>query len=97
MKECKFKKKNFDSSTKESSDDDPNALFISANTNSNNAWLIDSGFSYHITPHKEWFATYKAYDAREVFLGDNNSKKVVDKGKVKLCFSDGRIKTLDNV
>jgi hypothetical protein len=25
-------------------------------------WLIDSGASYHMTPHKEWFFEYEKYD-----------------------------------
>ena len=22
-------------------------------------WMLDSGASYHVTPHREWFSTYK--------------------------------------
>jgi len=26
------------------------------------AWLLDSGYTYHMCPKREWFSTYKAYD-----------------------------------
>jgi hypothetical protein len=26
------------------------------------AWLIDSGASFHMTPHREWFYEYEKYD-----------------------------------
>jgi hypothetical protein len=25
-------------------------------------WLIESGSSYHITPHREWFYEYEQYE-----------------------------------
>jgi hypothetical protein len=33
---------------------------VSTNTHSNqDVWLIDSGTSYHMTPHREWFCEYE--------------------------------------
>jgi len=26
------------------------------------AWLLDSGYTYHMCPKREWFSTYKLYD-----------------------------------
>jgi hypothetical protein len=46
-------------------------------------WLIDSGVSYHMTPHKEWFSEYKKYDGGDVFLGDDSTKKIMGRGRVK--------------
>jgi hypothetical protein len=34
------------------------------------AWLVDSGASFDMTPHREWFYTYERYDGGNVFLGD---------------------------
>jgi hypothetical protein len=34
------------------------------------AWLVDSGASFHMTPHREWFCEYERYDGGNVFLGD---------------------------
>jgi hypothetical protein len=36
-------------------------------------WLIDSGASYHMTPHREWFSKYEKYDGGDVFLGDDST------------------------
>jgi hypothetical protein len=38
-------------------------------------WLIDSGSSYHMTPHKEWFCEYERYDGGDLLLGDEFDKK----------------------
>ena len=35
------------------------------------AWLVDSGASFHMTPHMEWFCEYERFDGDDdVFLGD---------------------------
>jgi hypothetical protein len=31
------------------------------------AWLVDSGVSFHITPHGDWFCEYERYDGGNVF------------------------------
>ena len=37
-------------------------------------WLIDSGASFHMTPHREWFYEYERYNGN-VFLGDSLQRK----------------------
>ena len=59
-------------------------------------WLIDSGASFHMTPHKEWFYEYERYNDN-VFLGDDSPKKISRHGRVKLFLNDGSIKTLHRV
>jgi hypothetical protein len=39
-------------------------------------WLIDSGESYHMTPHREWFCEYERHEGGEVFLGDESTTKI---------------------
>jgi hypothetical protein len=56
--------------------------------------LIDSGVSYHMTPHREWFSEYEKYDGGDVFLGDDSTTKILGRGRVKLLLKDGRIRTL---
>jgi hypothetical protein len=60
-------------------------------------WLIDSGASYHMTPHREWFSEYEKYDGGDVFLGDDSTAKILGRGRVKLMLKDGRIRTLPGV
>jgi hypothetical protein len=35
------------------------------------AWLVESGASFHMTPQREWFYEYERYDGGNVFLGDD--------------------------
>jgi hypothetical protein len=61
------------------------------------AWLVDSGASFHMTPHKEWFCEYERYDGGNVFLGDDSRTRIIGRGKFNLNLIDGRIKTLPGV
>jgi hypothetical protein len=61
------------------------------------AWLVDSGASFHITPHRECFCEYERYDGGNVFLGDDSATKIIGRGNVKLRLIDGRIRTLPSV
>jgi hypothetical protein len=62
-----------------------------------NVWLIDSGASYHMTPHREWFSEYEKYDGGDVFLGDDSTTKIMGHGRVNLLLKYGRIRTLTGV
>jgi len=57
-------------------------------------WLIDSGASFHFTPHREWFCEYDKCDGGDIFLGDNRKARIIGRGKVKLKLQGGRIRTL---
>jgi hypothetical protein len=61
------------------------------------AWLIDFGASFHMTPHREWFCKYEKYDGGNVFLGNDSTTKIIGRGRVKLRLIDGRIRTLPGV
>ena len=56
------------------------------------AWLIDSGASFHFTPHREWFCEYEKYDGGDVFLGDDRKARIIGRGKVKLKLQGGRVR-----
>jgi hypothetical protein len=60
-------------------------------------WLIDSGVSYHMTPHRKWFCEYEKYDCGDVFLGDDSTTKIMGRGRVKLLLKYGRNRTLPRV
>ena len=61
------------------------------------AWLIDSGASFHFIPHREWFCEYEKYDGGDVFLGDDRKARIIGHGKVKLKLQGGRVRTLPGV
>jgi hypothetical protein len=60
-------------------------------------WLIDSGGSFHMNPHKEWFCKYKKYNGGDIFLGDELTSKIIGQRKVNSFLKDGRIRTLPRV
>jgi hypothetical protein len=41
------------------------------------AWLVDFGASFHMTPHREWFCEYERYDGGNVFLGDDSTTIII--------------------
>jgi hypothetical protein len=59
--------------------------------------LVDSGASFHMSPHREWFCEYERYDGGNVFLGDDSTTRIIGRGKFKLRLIDGRIRTLLSV
>jgi hypothetical protein len=73
---------------------------------SSSGWTLDrfrywfrflKHWSYHMTPHKEWFYEYEKYDGGDVFLGDDSTAKILGRGNVKSLLKDGRIRTLPGV
>ncbi|KAJ0076955.1 hypothetical protein Patl1_35978 [Pistacia atlantica] len=36
-------------------------------------WYVDTGASFHMTPHKEWFCEYETYNGGNVLLGDDTA------------------------
>jgi hypothetical protein len=105
-KDCKSKKvekpKGSDSTssteTKTSTEEGGDVYLESTGTHADHdVWLIKSGVSYHMTPHREWFSEYEKYDGGDVFLGDDSTAKIMGRGRVKLLLKDGRIRTLPRV
>jgi hypothetical protein len=61
------------------------------------AWLVDSGTSFHMTPHREWLCEYERYDGCNLFLDDDSTTRIIGRGKFKLRLIDGRFRTLHGV
>ena len=49
-------------------------------------WILDSGASFHVTPHKVWFTTYVASCKGRVHLGNDYACEIVGVGDVQLKF-----------
>lgn len=58
--------------------------------------VLDSGCSFHMCPHKNWFASYKSCDGAQVLLRNNKSCKVTI-GSIKLKLADGTERVLRDV
>ncbi|KAE8681319.1 hypothetical protein F3Y22_tig00111330pilonHSYRG00089 [Hibiscus syriacus] len=61
------------------------------------AWILDSGCSYHITPNREWFLTYRPVNSGSVYLGDDRCCNIVVIGDVRIKMHDGSVRTLSGV
>lgn len=58
------------------------------------AWLINSGASFHMTPHRVWFCEYKSYDGCDAFQGDDRKTRITGLRNFKLRLIKRRIRML---
>eukprot|EP00253_Pinus_taeda_P023630 PITA_23630 len=80
---------------KTTSDEGGDVYLASSSTHvDHEAWLIDSGASFHFTPHRKWLCEYEKYDGGDVFLGDDRKARIIGRGKLKLKLQGGRVRTL---
>ena len=68
-------------------------LASTGNPSERDTWLIDSGASCHMTPHREWFYEYEKYNGGDMYLGDDSPYNIIGRGRIKLKLKDGRIET----
>ncbi|KAE8669591.1 hypothetical protein F3Y22_tig00112230pilonHSYRG00138 [Hibiscus syriacus] len=61
------------------------------------AWILDSGCSYHIMPNREWFSTYRPVNSGSVYLGDDRCCNIVGIGDVRIKMHDGSVRMLSGV
>ena len=60
-------------------------------------WIIDSGASFHVTPHKNLFSSYSEGDYGEARMGNNGTSKIIAVGDVRLKSKTGQMLNLKNV
>ena len=58
---------------------------------------MDSACSYHMTPNKDWFDTYRLVNTCFVMVGNDASCRVVRIGNIRVKMFDGVIRTLCDV
>ena len=63
---------------------------------SGGAWVLDLACSYHMTPRRDWFTTYRSISG-EVRMGNNMTCKILGIGIVRIKMYDGVVRTLSNV
>ena len=77
---------------------DTDMLSVSSTTDSsNNSWLLDSACSFHMTPHKNWFNTYRSVNCDSVGMGNDSTCIIIGMGTIKVKMSDGVVRTLEEV
>ena len=60
-------------------------------------WIIDSGASFHVTPHEEFFSSYQKGDFGMVKMGNHVTSKIVGIGEVTLVSENGNKLVLKEV
>ena len=80
------------------SESDGDMLSVSSSTDGlNNSWLLDSARSFHVTPHRNWFDTYRLINCDFVRMGNDATCTIIGMGTIKIKMSDGVVKTLEEV
>ena len=67
---------------------DEDALLLSLES-VDDSWVLDSGASFHATPHRGYFIDYVQGDFGLDYLGDNEPCQIVGKGKIKIKLKNG--------
>ena len=60
-------------------------------------WLLDSGASHHMCPHRNWFTSYENVNNSSVFMGNNVSCQTVGMGDIRIKMYDNTVRTLTSV
>ena len=60
-------------------------------------WVLDSGYSFHMTPNRVWFNSDQASKGGKVFLVDNSVCHIEGTGSIPLKMHDGVVRVLKNV
>jgi len=76
---------------------DTDVFTASGSSGKSNLWLIDSGASYHMTPDRNCFSTYREIDGGEVLMGNEASCHMMGVGSVMIRMFDGVIRTITDV
>lgn len=76
--------------------DSSDVLFISKKGLSNE-WILDSGYTFHMTPNRQLFNIFQSIDEEKVLMGNHSVCKVNKIGNVKLKLEYGVMRTLSNV
>src|SRR3954462_1863865 len=58
------------------------------------SWILNSGATFHMCPHKTWFVDYRPMSGI-VYVGDGSSSSIEGAGSIRLRMSDGVIRTME--
>ncbi|KAG8478679.1 hypothetical protein CXB51_028516 [Gossypium anomalum] len=60
-------------------------------------WILDSGYTFHMSPNRDWFTTYETVSEGVVLMRNNASCKIVGVGTIKVKMFDGVVRTLSGI
>lgn len=61
------------------------------------AWILDSGATWHMTSRRDWFHTYEPITVGSVYMGNNHALEIAGVGSIKLKMYDDMVRTIQNV
>ncbi|KAI9162073.1 hypothetical protein LWI28_023521 [Acer negundo] len=79
------------------SEDNGELLSVVSTSYASDAWILDSGCSFHMCANRDWFDTYESQSGGEILMGNNATCKVIGIGTIKIKMFDGIVKTLSSV
>ncbi|KAG8473058.1 hypothetical protein CXB51_035009 [Gossypium anomalum] len=59
-------------------------------------WILDSGYTFHMSPNRDWFTTYETVSEGVVLMGNNASCKIAGVGIIKVKMFDGVVRTFSD-
>jgi hypothetical protein len=62
-----------------------------------NSWLLDFACSFHVTPHWNWFDTYRSINCGSVRMGNDATCTIIGMGTIKIKMSNGVVRILEEV
>ena len=72
------------------SDNSSDVLIVSdRRSTKGEAWMLDSACSFHATPNREWFSSYKSGEFGLAYVGDDTGYRVAGVGDIKIKMFDG--------
>lgn len=60
-------------------------------------WVIDTGSTFHLTPHRYWFSSYELVSGGMVIMGNSDRCDITSVRSIRLKTHDGLIKVLSDV
>ena len=95
--QCKSpKKKNRDNSANAVTEEIQDALLLAIDSPVVD-WVLDSGASFHTTPHRKIIQNYVTGDFGKVYLADGSALDVVGMGNIQILLPNGSVWLLEKV
>jgi hypothetical protein len=77
---------------------DGDMLSVASNSKHHmDSWILDSACSFHVTPNRDWFDTYKSINSSIVTMGNGAHYKITGIGNIIIKMFDGVVRMLCDV
>ena len=60
-------------------------------------WILDSRYTYHRCPHKEWFFKFEEVNGGVVYMSSGDVSYIIGMGSIRLRKHDGSIRVMTDV